>query len=211
MFLKILQNSPENTCALFCRTPLNDRFCIVQEDLRFNLLGMSKYHLYSRLCYHIYWSLSQELILLLLLFERYLDNCTPRKIAPRLGLECGSRSRLVLGLEGGRGEGQPENWPRGKLPIRVRVWLRVKQENDYYEFRQENDLPESCLQESYLKIHFRTYTTTLIVNLPVSPLRSTIWVNFRYPSQRTMTTQKKITYSKAIIDALEKDAKYIQR
>ena len=51
------------------------------------------------------------------------------------------------------------------MPIRVRVWLRVKQENDYYEFRQENDLPESCLQESYLKIHFRRYITTLIVNL----------------------------------------------
>ena len=33
----------------------------------------------------------------------YPDNCTPRKIAPWLG--------LVLGLGG-----QPENWPQGKFP-----------------------------------------------------------------------------------------------
>ena len=33
-----------------------------------------------------------------IILEPYLDNCPPRKIAPRLGLGLGSRLGLVLGL-----------------------------------------------------------------------------------------------------------------
>ena len=45
----------------------------------------------------------------------YPDNCPPRKNASRLGLGFWSRLRLVLGLRGGRGEGEkPDNCPRRK-------------------------------------------------------------------------------------------------
>ena len=43
---------------------------------------------------------------------RYPDNCTPRKIAPRLGLGFGSRLGLVLGLGGNQTIAPEENCPR---------------------------------------------------------------------------------------------------
>ena len=52
---------------------------------------------------------------------RYPDNCPPRKIAPRLGLGLGSRSGLVLGLDGNETIAPEKNCPE----VRVRVWLRV--------------------------------------------------------------------------------------
>ena len=42
---------------------------------------------------------------------RYPDNCTPRKIASRLGLGFGSRSGLVLGLGGNQTIAPEENCP----------------------------------------------------------------------------------------------------
>ena len=52
---------------------------------------------------------------------RYPDNCPQKKIAPRLGLGLGSRSGLVLGLDGNETIAAEKNCP----PVRVRVWLRV--------------------------------------------------------------------------------------
>ena len=42
----------------------------------------------------------------------YPDNCPPRKIAPRLGLGFGSRSRLVLGLGDNQAIAPEEDCPR---------------------------------------------------------------------------------------------------
>ena len=42
---------------------------------------------------------------------RYPDNCPPRKIAPRLGLGLGSRSGIVLGLDGNETIAPEKNCP----------------------------------------------------------------------------------------------------
>ena len=57
-----------------------------------------------------------------IILEPYLDNCPPRKIAPRLGLGLGSRLGLVLGLGVSQTIDPKENSPP---PVMVSVWVRV--------------------------------------------------------------------------------------
>ena len=55
------------------------------------------------------------------LAERYLVNCSPRKIAPQLGLGLGLRSGLVLGLVGNQTIAPKKNYPR--LALGFRLWV----------------------------------------------------------------------------------------
>ena len=52
---------------------------------------------------------------------RYPDNCSPRKIVPRLGLEFGSRLGLVLGFKGNHTIAPEENSPSARVRVSVRV------------------------------------------------------------------------------------------
>ena len=82
---------------------------------------------------------------------RYPDNCSPRKIVPRLGLGFGSRLGLTLGLRGNQTIAPEENSPRLELGFRLGLVLGLGS-----NFSQ-GQLSTSCDYVEMLKKSFLSY------------------------------------------------------